>query len=51
LRIANRGLREACAADPGLAEAVNVHQGRVTNRAVAETFGLSWTPVDSILSA
>jgi alanine dehydrogenase len=51
LRIANRGLREACADDPGLAEALNVHQGHVTNRAVAETFGLSWTPVDSILSA
>jgi alanine dehydrogenase len=51
LRIANRGLREACASDPGLAEAVNVHQGRVTNRPVAETFGLPWTPVDSILSA
>jgi alanine dehydrogenase len=51
LRIANRGLGEACAGDPGLAEAVNVHQGRVTNRAVAETFGLPLTPVDSILSA
>jgi alanine dehydrogenase len=51
LRIANRGLREACAGDPGLAEAVNVHQGRVTNRPVADTFGLPWTPVDSVLSA
>jgi alanine dehydrogenase len=44
-------LREACAGDPGLAEAVNVHQGRVTNRPVAETFGLPWTPIDSVLSA
>ncbi|HET6326828.1 MAG TPA: alanine dehydrogenase [Planctomycetaceae bacterium] len=51
LRIANRGLREACAADPGLAEAVNAHEGRVTNRPVADTFGLPFTPIDSILSA
>jgi len=40
LRIANQGLNAACAADPGLAEAVNMHAGLVTNQAVAETFGL-----------
>jgi alanine dehydrogenase len=51
LRMANRGLRDACAGDPGLAEAVNVHQGRVTYRPVAETFGLPWTAIDSVLSA
>ncbi|HEV7999269.1 MAG TPA: alanine dehydrogenase [Planctomycetaceae bacterium] len=51
LRIATRGLGAACSGDPGLAEAVNVHQGRVTNRAVAETFGLPFTPIDSILTA
>jgi alanine dehydrogenase len=43
LRIANRGLKPACAADPGLTEAVNIHAGQVTNRAVAETFGLKYT--------
>jgi alanine dehydrogenase len=43
LRIANQGLTAACAADPGLTEAVNMHAGRVTNRAVAETFGLKYT--------
>jgi alanine dehydrogenase len=43
LRIANQGLPAACAADPGLTEAVNMHAGRVTNRAVAETFGLKYT--------
>jgi alanine dehydrogenase len=51
LRIANRGLRDACGGDPGLAEAVNVHQGRVTNRAVAETFGIPLVSLDSILAA
>ena len=38
LKIANRGLAAACAADAGFAHAVNMHGGRVTNRAVAETF-------------
>ena len=41
LRLANRGLQGACQADPRIVSAVNVHEGRVTNRAVAETFGLS----------
>jgi alanine dehydrogenase len=40
LRIANLGLRNACGHDPGLREAVNMHAGKVTNRAVAETFGM-----------
>jgi alanine dehydrogenase len=44
LRIANRGLVPACKADPGLSEAVNIHAGKVTNQAVAETFGLKYTP-------
>ena len=40
LRIANDGLHASCQKDPGLAAAVNMLQGRVTNQAVAETFGL-----------
>src|ERR1700685_911442 len=39
LRIANAGLAAACVSDPGLAEAVNIHAGKVTKRAVADTFG------------
>jgi alanine dehydrogenase len=42
LRIADQGLPAACAADPGLTEAVNMHAGKVTNRAVAETFSLKY---------
>jgi alanine dehydrogenase len=42
LRVANLGLAEACRRDPGLAHAVNMHGGDVTNVAVAETFGLPW---------
>ncbi len=40
LRIANSGIQAACAADAGLADAVNMFAGKVTNRAVAETFGM-----------
>jgi len=50
LRIANDGLKAACAADPGLAHAVNMSAGKLTNRAVAETFGLgfeAYLPRDS----
>lgn len=43
LRIANQGLMDAAAQDPGLAAAVNMRNGKVTNRAVAETFALSYT--------
>ncbi|RLT20329.1 MAG: alanine dehydrogenase [Planctomycetota bacterium] len=40
LRIANDGLFAACQKDPGLAAAVNMLNGRVTNEAVAATFHL-----------
>ncbi len=44
LRIANKGLFEASRNDSGLAAAVNMVNGRITNQAVAETFGLPYTP-------
>jgi alanine dehydrogenase len=43
LELANSGLSGACAKYPGLREAVNMHAGKVTNQAVAETFGLTYT--------
>ncbi len=43
-RIATQGLVAACAIDRGLEAAVNMHQGHVTNRAVADTFGLPYVP-------
>jgi alanine dehydrogenase len=39
-RIASEGLQAACQRDPGLAAAVNMRDGRITNQAVAETFAL-----------
>ncbi len=40
LQFANKGWQAVCAASPHIAEGVNIDRGRVTNRAVAETFGL-----------
>ncbi len=44
LRIANHGLQTAAAKLPGIAEAVNMHDRKVTNQAVADTFGLAYHP-------
>jgi len=40
LRLANLGIGEAFARDPGLAKGLNIHGGRVTYAAVAEAFGI-----------
>jgi alanine dehydrogenase len=42
-RIADGGLRTAVAQDNGLAAAVNMCDGKVTNKAVADTFGLPFS--------
>jgi alanine dehydrogenase len=46
LQVANAGWRAVAAASPGVAEGVNVDRGKVTNRAVAATFGLPFTPLE-----
>ncbi|MCA9086566.1 MAG: alanine dehydrogenase [Planctomycetaceae bacterium] len=48
-RIAEQGLLSAAAADPGLGQAVNMINGRITNQAVADTFGLPCEPLGSFL--
>ena len=40
LKIANKGYRKAAEEDPGLAEGINLAEGKVTYAAVAETFGM-----------
>jgi alanine dehydrogenase len=42
LRLANMGYKAAAAVDPGLAAGINVQEGRVTNEAVAGTFGMKY---------
>ncbi|HEY3678645.1 MAG TPA: alanine dehydrogenase, partial [Bradyrhizobium sp.] len=47
LALANKGF-EAALGNPHLRAGLNVHRGRVTNKAVAESLGLSFSPVDNI---
>ncbi len=49
LELANLGWRQAALADPALAEGVNVVNGQVTYGPVAESLGLTHTPVESVL--
>lgn len=45
LRIADLGWQEACRRDPGLAEGVNIVDGKVTYPGVAEAFGMPLEPL------
>lgn len=45
LQIASRGIVAAAKELPAVASAVNIHQGKVTNRAVAETFDMPYKPM------
>lgn len=46
LRLADMGWEEACRCDKGLAEGVNIVDGKVTFKAVAEAFDLQYTPLN-----
>jgi alanine dehydrogenase len=49
LALADHGVKEAVARDPGLRSGVNVADGKVTHPAVAEGVGATFTPVDEVL--
>jgi alanine dehydrogenase len=51
LALADHGVKEAIAKDPGLRPGVNVVDGKVTHPAVAEGVGAEFTPVDEALGA
>ncbi len=51
LQLANRGWRAVAAAQPGVAEGINIDRGRVTNRAVADTFGLPHSPWNALVDS
>ncbi|HLW17308.1 MAG TPA: alanine dehydrogenase [Actinomycetota bacterium] len=48
LALARKGLRDALSDDPALAKGVNVYEQHVTNAAVAEAHGLSFTPLEQL---
>jgi alanine dehydrogenase len=45
LQLANKGFRGAVKADKSLAQGVNTYQGKITYQAVAEAFGMLYTPL------
>lgn len=49
VKLANLGFKEAIRSDPGLGLGVNVYCGHITYPAVAEAFGLPYTPLDELL--
>ena len=49
LALADKGLRRALNEDPHLRNGLNVHEGMVTYRAVAEALGLKYTPPEQAL--
>jgi alanine dehydrogenase len=51
LELADLGLAGAVARDPALARGVNVLDGKITYPAVAEAFGLPYTPLADVLEA
>jgi alanine dehydrogenase len=50
MELANKGVEEACAANPGLAAGMNTYRGEIVYQAVAESQGRPWTAFDTILS-
>ena len=49
LALADLGWQEACRRDPALALGLNTHAGTLTYQAVAEAFGLTYTPTSSLI--
>ncbi len=48
-KLASPNLEEVLRADPSLAKGVNVWDGRITCRPVAEAFGMEWTPIEELI--
>lgn len=46
LQLANKGFGQAIVDNAGLAQGVNIHQGKTTNRAVAATFGFEYVQIN-----
>jgi len=49
LELANEGARRALGEDPHLRNGLNVHEGMITHRAVADALGLKYTPPEQAL--
>jgi len=49
LDLANKGFEQAIKDDAGVCEGVNTYAGKLTYEAVAESQGLEYTPLDSLI--
>jgi alanine dehydrogenase len=49
LEIANKGLKDATLQDSSLAKGINVIEGRMTSKPVAESLGLEFCPLEEVL--
>lgn len=50
LAIADKGWKQAVLDDPALAKGVNVLDGKITYKSVADAHGMEYTPLESLLS-
>ena len=49
--IANKGWKKAISDDASLRLGLNVHEGLITYKAVADAFNLEYTPAEKLISA
>ncbi len=49
LELATKGWKEAAKSNPALSRGLNIAAGKVTNLAVAQTFGLPYVPLEDVL--
>jgi alanine dehydrogenase len=49
LLIADKGLEAAAKTDPGLAAGINSYRGKLTFAGVAESLGLSYTGINTLI--
>ncbi|MDI3321578.1 alanine dehydrogenase [Pinibacter soli] len=49
IQLANNGWKDACRADAGLKKGLNVVNGQIVYKSVADTFGMAHLPVEEIL--
>jgi len=50
LKLADHGWKKACAADEGLALGLNVINGKIVYKAVADAFGMDYTPLNDVMA-
>lgn len=49
VQLANKGYRQALKESPALLNGLNIHDGKITHRKVAEAFGLEYHPAESVI--